>query len=201
MAIFVELASGCIIFDCQSWHISHPNKLCYDRAMRFTFLALLQQEPTHGYGIKEAFEKTFGNLWPPLNMGQIYTALQGLEKDGYVKGRKVSQNRRRNKRVYKVTEAGEAALQAWAADTGPELNLKNEFYMKLILARATGLMDPITLIRDLRAKKLTALAQLNGSGLGLDETELLLLEGAVLHLKADLEWLEMCETYFLRGKS
>ena len=51
--------------------------------VRHSLLALLSAGPTHGYGLKTEFEAATGDVWP-LNVGQVYTTLGRLERDGLV---------------------------------------------------------------------------------------------------------------------
>ena len=50
-------------------------------SVRHALLALLGQGPRHGYGLKHEFEARLGQTWP-LNVGQVYTTLARLERDG-----------------------------------------------------------------------------------------------------------------------
>jgi DNA-binding PadR family transcriptional regulator len=50
-------------------------------SVRFGLLALLAEQPAHGYRLKTAFEQRTGGSWA-LNIGQVYTTLQRLERDG-----------------------------------------------------------------------------------------------------------------------
>ena len=52
-------------------------------AVREGLLALLQDEPRYGYQLKTEFESATGGVWP-LNVGQVYTTLDRLERDGFV---------------------------------------------------------------------------------------------------------------------
>ena len=74
-----------------------------------------RQGPAHGYELKQALEQRFGAVLPPLNAGQIYTTLSRLERDGLVDDDAVAQNGRPNKRVYRLTDAGQAELRSWVA--------------------------------------------------------------------------------------
>jgi hypothetical protein len=71
--------------------------------------------------------------------------------------------------------------------------------MKLLSARATDLVNPRQLIDDQRAQYLQSLRDLNALSLqpeiAEDPSKVILIQGAVLHLKADLEWLELCEDF------
>ena len=130
--------------------------------MRFPLLALLANGPAHGYELKQAMEQRFGSVLPPLNAGQIYTTLSRLERDGLVDDDAVAQNGRPNKRVYQLTEAGPRwSCGGWVADATPAARLKDDFFMKLVLARAAGIADPLELIDRQRAAYLQALRELD----------------------------------------
>jgi DNA-binding PadR family transcriptional regulator len=162
--------------------------------MRYALLALLGEGSTYGYELKQAFERLFRPVWPPINVGQIYTTLGRLERDGLVSSREVEQSRRPDKRVYELTGEGKAALANWMTAPVEGAHLKDEFFMKLVLASLAG-TNAIQLVDRQRNKYLQALRDLDTLAL---ETEAesparLLIEGAILHLQADLKWLDRCE--------
>ncbi len=169
--------------------------------MRFPLLALLANGPAHGYELKQALEQRFGSVLPPLNAGQIYTTLSRLERDGLVDDDAVAQNGRPNKRVYRLTEQGRVELSGWVANSTPQTRLKDDFFIKLVLARAAQIADPLELIDRQRAAYLQALRDLDdvAAQAGGDETAALLVEGAALHLEADLKWLDLCEQRMTNG--
>ena len=162
--------------------------------MRSLFLALLADESRYGYEIKQALEQEFGESLPALNAGQIYSTLARLERDGLVVGQSVEGDSRR-KRVYELTEAGRAALTDWIATPVPGTRLKDEFFMKLVILASAGLADPKALIAGQRREYLQSLRDLDAmlATDGAKPAAELLAEGAVLHLKADLEWLDLIE--------
>src|ERR1700712_2104043 len=106
--------------------------------MPFPLLALLPAGPAHGYELKQALEQRFGSVLPPLNAGQVYTTLGRLQRDGLVDDDAVAQNGRPNKRVYRLTHEGQAELDRWVEDATPSPRLKDDFFIKLVLARAAG---------------------------------------------------------------
>jgi DNA-binding PadR family transcriptional regulator len=162
--------------------------------MKFPILALLVASPAHGYELKQQLEGHFGAALPPLNTGQIYTALARLERDGLVAGDAVAEDSR-NKRVYRATEAGRAAVDDWVLQPSQGTRLRDEFFMKLILAGRTGIAPPAALIERQRAEYLQALRDLDRLAVAAngDVAQSLLIEGAALHLEADLKWLDLCE--------
>jgi DNA-binding PadR family transcriptional regulator len=166
--------------------------------MRYPFLALLADRPAHGYELKQALEQRFGATLPPLNAGQIYTTLARLERDGLVRGSDVPDDSRQ-KRVYELTDAGRRALEEWVEKPTPATRLRDEFFMKLVLAGDSGIADPRRLIERQRREYLQALRDLaalapNGN------VASLLAEGAALHLEADLKWLDLCEERLLEER-
>jgi hypothetical protein len=73
--------------------------------------------------------------------------------------------------------------------------LRDDFFMKLVLAHSMGLADPAELIARQRAAYLRSLGELERvlAGAGADGATALVVEGAALHLEADLKWLDRCE--------
>jgi DNA-binding PadR family transcriptional regulator len=173
--------------------------------LRYPFLALLAKSPAHGYELKQAFEELFGDVWPELNFGQVYTTLARLERDGLVRGQEVAQEHRRDKKVYEVTLSGEEALRDWIADPVDGPWLKDEFFMKLVLAQVTGAADERELIERQRRAYMQTLHDLNEQARrhrGEDAwVPSLLIEGAALHLDADLKWLDLYEEALLARRT
>jgi len=178
--------------------------------MRNTLLALLAEGAAHGYELKQGIEQIFGDAWPPLNIGQVYTTLGRLERDGLVASSHVPQAGRPDKRVYELSDAGREEVRRWLVEPVSGPRLKDEFFTKLILARLPGVAalnghtDPAALIARQRRDYLQTLRDLNGlllkqySG-GSPTSAALLIEGAILHLEADLKWLDLCEQRLTEG--
>jgi DNA-binding PadR family transcriptional regulator len=167
-----------------------------DGIVRQPLLALLAKEPAHGYELKLALEQTFGQAYPSPNIGQVYVTLKRLEQDGLVRSQDVEQTTRPNKRVYELTPAGRAALSAWVDEPGDGPRIRDEFFIKLILAPMAGLADRMALMNKQRRHYLSLmrrLTELLADTDPADTTARLLIEGAVLHLQADLDWLERCQ--------
>lgn len=163
--------------------------------MRLMLLALLAKEPAHGYELKQALEQIFGSAYPSPNIGQIYVTLGRLEKDGLVRAVDVEQSNRPNKKVYYLTAAGREILDTWV-DEPTEVRVRDEFFMKLVLAPMTGIADRMAMINRQRRHYLGLMRDLNELAQQTDpgnRVALLLVEGAMLHLQADLDWLERCQ--------
>lgn len=164
--------------------------------MRLALLALLAKGQAHGYELKQALESRLGAAYPQLNIGQIYVTLSRLEKAGLIRGKDVEQSGRPNKRTYELTPAGHEAVAAWLEETSDEPRVRDEFFMKLALAQVTGMADPVGLINKQRRHYLNLMRTMSRLE-GIEQPEnpfpRLLIEGAILHLQADLDWLEKCQ--------
>ncbi|MEW1657403.1 PadR family transcriptional regulator [Streptomyces sp. NPDC093707] len=164
--------------------------------MRLPLLALLANGPAHGYELKHALEALLGAAYPRPNVGQIYVTLGRLAKTGLIVGEEVEQPDRPNKRIYRITDAGREAVHAWFEDAIVEPRIRDEFFMKLALASRSGATSKTALISKQRRHYLKSLRELSRLAASEDRDNRvahLLIEGALLHLQADLEWLERCQ--------
>ncbi|KUL51511.1 PadR family transcriptional regulator [Streptomyces sp. NRRL F-4489] len=164
--------------------------------MRLPLLALLVSGPAHGYELKQALEALLGAAYPRPNIGQIYVTLGRLEKAGLIQGEDVEQPDRPNKRTYRITAAGRETVAAWYEAATVEPRVRDEFFMKLALAQHSGAADRTLLIRKQRRRYLHRMRELTRLAVSADRDNRiahLLIEGAMLHLQADLEWLERCQ--------
>lgn len=167
-------------------------------------LALLATGPAHGYELKLAAEATLGAAAAPINIGQIYTTLQRMERDGLVSVLPVAQDGKPDKKVHGLTEAGRAALLAWLdAPLGtPRQRGRDDVYTRILFAAQPAVAALLpggvgTLIarqrRDtlLQVRDLTQ--RLNSTPRG--SSGALLLEGALLQLEGELRWLDLCDAH------
>jgi DNA-binding PadR family transcriptional regulator len=79
-------------------------------------LGLLSQGPRSGYDLRKAVESSVGLFWAPAK-SQIYAVLPSLVEAGFATVRKVAQDQRPDKSVYRLTTAGRVALKAWLEET------------------------------------------------------------------------------------
>jgi DNA-binding PadR family transcriptional regulator len=171
-----------------------------DGIVRQPLLALLAKEPAHGYELKLALEQIFGQAYPSPNIGQIYVTLKRLEQDGLVRSQDVEQTTRPNKRVYELTPAGREALRSWAEEPSEGPRVRDEFFFKLVLAPMSDLADRMELMNRQRRHYfgiMRNLTQMQADSDPADTPARLLIEGAILHLQADLDWLERCQEELL----
>jgi DNA-binding PadR family transcriptional regulator len=158
-------------------------------------LALLAKEPSHGYELRARIERALGPLAEGFNAGQMYVTLGRLESAGLVTSARETAADRPERRTYELTPAGRDRVAGWLTDeTWPRPDLTN-FHLKLVVASAGGLADPVEvigaqrreLVRRLREAQRAAMAEAD------DSDASLLLEGVVLRIEADLTWLDACE--------
>ncbi|NUS08396.1 MAG: PadR family transcriptional regulator, partial [Nonomuraea sp.] len=108
----------------------------------------------------------------------------------------VEQSNRPNKKVYYLTAKGRDVLTLWVDEPTEGPRVRDEFFMKLVLAPLTGIADRMALISRQRRHYLSLMSDLNdllSRTAPADRVALLLIEGAMLHLQADLDWLERCQ--------
>ena len=164
--------------------------------MQDVVLALLAKEPVHGYELRGRMRDALGPLGEAMNAGQIYVTLTRLAKAGMVTSERAEgRPDRPDRRVYALTPAGQERVASWLAEVSwPRPDLA-EFHLKLVAAATARLADPVALVDTQRREVLRRLRDAQRAALdrSVDPVAGLLLEGVVLRLRADLEWLEACE--------
>ena len=95
-------------------------------------LALLSEGPKYGLQLRQDFEAQTGEVWP-LNVGQVYTTLQRLERDGLAESQDDAADS--PQRSFRITPEGEVELAAWLR-TPPDLAAppRDELVMKVLVA-------------------------------------------------------------------
>ncbi|GGS58596.1 transcriptional regulator [Planobispora rosea] len=160
-------------------------------AIRQGLLALLSMGPRYGYQLRTEFEASTGATWP-LNIGQVYTTLSRLERDGLVApGEQDDQGRV----VYSITEAGRAELERWLSTPVTQSDRpRDELVIKLAMA-VTARADVRPVIQAQRTATMRTLQELvrakrvNGAG----AAQLLVLESMIFQAEAEQRWLDHCE--------
>jgi DNA-binding PadR family transcriptional regulator len=101
-------------------------------SVRHALLALLSEGPKYGLQLRQEFEARTGEVWP-LNVGQVYTTLQRLERDGMVESDDVADDG--PQKGFRITAAGEEELGSWLR-TPPDLSSppRDELVIKVLIA-------------------------------------------------------------------
>lgn len=165
-------------------------------AVREGLLALLDEGPQHGYQLKTAFEEATGGVWP-LNVGQVYTTLDRLERDGLVLVAITDDDAAQ--KTYSITAAGREELGAWwVAVPSDDPPPRDELMLKTLMAIERGREHALGVITKHRTA-LTALLQVRRleRRRGADARSLaatLVTDALVVRAEADLRWLDICES-------
>ena len=161
-------------------------------SVRHGLLALLAEGPSYGYQLRTRLEARTGGTWP-LNIGQVYTTLSRLERDGLVEATGAD-----GQATYRITEAGRAAVAAWFA--GPvdrPAAVRDELAIKLALAVDSPAVDASRIVRVQRAATARAVRELvglrSGADAGADLAWTLVLDALIFQAEAELRWLDQCE--------
>ncbi len=101
-------------------------------SVRHSLLALLSEGPKYGFQLRQEFEASTGDVWP-LNVGQVYTTLQRLERDGLAASDDSDADERQ--RNYRITPQGDEELARWLR-TPPDLSEppRDELVIKILVA-------------------------------------------------------------------
>jgi DNA-binding PadR family transcriptional regulator len=163
-------------------------------SVRHSLLAILAEHPTHGYGLKAAFEQSTANAWP-LNVGQVYTTLARLERDGLVESEGLDDGPRQ---TWRITEAGRTQLAGWyASPVAEDPPPRDELAIKVLLAVAAEAEDVGAILMDQRAATMDRLQEYTRQKMRADpDRELpwvLLLDALILKAEAEVKWIDLCE--------
>ena len=176
-------------------------------SIRYGLLALLEQDPRYGYQLRAEFERATGSTWP-LNVGQVYTTLSRLERDGLVQAQGEDGEGRTR---YAITAEGRGELRSWFdRPVEPTERPRDELAIKLALAVTLPDVDVTRIVQTQRTailrrlQELTRLkaeqqGQVGGSGGAADLSWSLVLESLRFNADAELRWLDHCEGSVLRA--
>ena len=166
-------------------------------AVREGLLALLDEGPSYGYQLKTGFEAATGGVWS-LNVGQVYTTLERLERDGLVAEEPRAEPNGATQRSYRLTEDGVAVLGAWW-ETVPdnEPPPRDELMLKVLLAVGHGRDHALEVITRQRSALMTLLQERRRATRTTAPTSslaaALVSDALVVRAEADLRWLDLCE--------
>jgi DNA-binding PadR family transcriptional regulator len=163
-------------------------------SVRHALLALLSEGPRYGLQLREEFEARTGEVWP-LNVGQVYTTLQRLERDGLVQSDESGDEG--PQKGFRITEAGAAELASWLR-TPPDLSSppRDELVMKVLVATQVPGVD----VRDVIQAHRRYLVQLMQQWTRIKEDEAesdlnlaLVVDAELFRLDAVIRWLDAAD--------
>jgi len=160
-------------------------------SVRHALLGLLSEGPKYGHQLRQEFEERTGDVWP-LNVGQVYTTLQRLERDGLVETEGPADET--PQRTYRITSAGAAELESWFR-TPPDLTSppRDELVIKVLMAVSLPDVD-VDEILQVHRRYLVELMQ-QWTRLKEDEAEFdlslaLVVDAELLRLDSVVRWLD-----------
>ena len=171
-------------------------------SIKHSLLALLATGPRHGYQLRAEFEQRTGGTWP-LNVGQVYSTLQRLQRDGLVEPSGEPEDDGRI--AYRLTTQGRAEVDDWFrtpvdATTDP----RDELAIKLALGIGVDHVDLAGLVQLQRAAGLRRLQELTRLKREADESDLaweLVLDRLVFTVEAQVRWLDHVEGRLGRARA
>ena len=157
-------------------------------------LALLSEGPKYGQRLQGEFEARTGEVWP-LNVGQVYTTLQRLERDGLVETSDGEDERARKR--YRITAAGSQELADWLR-TPPDLvpPPRDELVIKVLVALQVSGADIDEILQVHRRHVIEVMQRYTQvkSAAAQDDVALALVADAELfRLEAIVRWLDAAE--------
>ncbi len=191
-------------------------------SVRQALLALLEQGPMYGYQLRAEFEQRTGATWP-LNVGQVYTTLTRLERDGLVESAEDAEAADQGAAqgashgaIYRVTPAGRDEVSAWFTTPVPRTQPpRDELAIKLAIAVTVPGVDVGRVIQQQRSATMAALqdyTRLKRGGRAAapedratepkgraDMAWSLVLDSLVFGAEAEIRWLDHCESRLRRA--
>ena len=170
-------------------------------SVRLGLLALLAEEDMYGAQLRAEFEQRTGSTWP-LNIGQVYTTLSRLERDGLVDQAGPDEEGRI---AYAITAAGRAEVDGWwLTPVDRSSSPRDELVIKLALSVTAAGVDVPAVVQSQRTatlrhlRDLTALKRKRSSDDGTDLAWLLVLDNLVFSAEAEVRWLDHVEATLAR---
>lgn len=168
-------------------------------SVAMSLLAILDEGPGYGLQLKNEFEARTASVWP-LNVGQVYTTLARLERDGFVRSRPDD-----GEKTYDITPAGRARLDAWFAEPSQSsVRSRDELVLKLVMSLTRAGVDPQDVIQAQRKAAVSEMQDYTrlkrDAGVDGDVGWLFLLDSLIFQAEARVRWLDACEARLRRPR-
>jgi DNA-binding PadR family transcriptional regulator len=163
-------------------------------SVRHALLGLLAEGPKYGLQLREEFEARTGEVWP-LNVGQVYTTLQRLERDGLVQSDDAAQDG--PQKAFRITADGEAELAGWLR-TPPDMTAppRDELVMKVLVAMrvpGTNVHDVIQVHRRYLVELMQQWTRIKEAEAEFDLSLALVVDAELFRLDAVIRWLDAAD--------
>jgi|SRR5579875_2183596 len=169
-------------------------------SVRHAMLALLSEGPKYGLQLREEFEARTGEVWP-LNVGQVYTTLQRLERDGLAESGE--DDGEGPQKAFRITAAGERELARWLR-LPPDLSSppRDELVMKVLIALHVPSADVHVVIQAHRRYLVELMQQwtrIKEDDAGSDLNMSLAVDAELFRLDSVVRWLDAAEARIRRA--
>ncbi len=169
-------------------------------SVSMSILAILDEGPSYGLQLKTEFEGRTGGVWP-LNVGQVYTTLDRLERDGLARlAGGAGEDSRHH--VYEITDEGRAKLRDWFSfDQHVGAPPRNGLVLKLVMATSHPEVEAAAVIQSERKAAVQLLQEytrLKSDDAGADLGWHFLLDSLIFQTEARVRWLDACEARLAR---
>jgi DNA-binding PadR family transcriptional regulator len=171
-------------------------------SVKASILAVLTMGECHGYQLRQEIESRTGGSWQ-INIGQIYSTLERLERDGLVE---TTESNEQGQTRYRATDAGVAEATEWLTTAIPSsAETRNELAVKLALAVTIPGCDVEKLVNAQRVQTMRTLQALTATKREVDQADaselpwLLIADLNIFNCEAELRWLEHIEGTLARS--
>ena len=160
-------------------------------SVRHALLALLSEGPKYGLQLRQEFEARTGEVWP-LNVGQVYTTLQRLERDGLVESD--GGDAEGPQKGFRITDAGGEELAGWLRTPGDiSAPPRDELVIKVLIALTLPDVDVQEVVQVHRRHLIEAMQQytrLKADAADDDVSLALVIDAELFRLDAAVRWLD-----------
>jgi DNA-binding PadR family transcriptional regulator len=169
-------------------------------SVRHALLALLSEGPKYGLQLREEFEARTGEVWP-LNVGQVYTTLQRLERDGLVESDDTAPDG--PQKSFRITAEGQRELASWLR-TPPDLAAppRDDLVMKVLVAMrvpGTNVHDVVQIHRRYLVELMQQWTRIKEAEAESDLSLALAVDAELFRLDAVIRWLDAADARIKRA--
>jgi DNA-binding PadR family transcriptional regulator len=175
--------------------------LDHKMSVRHALLALLSEGPKYGLQLREEFEARTGEVWP-LNVGQVYTTLQRLERDGLIESDDAADEG--PQKGFQITAEGAEELAGWLR-TPPDLSSppRDELVIKVLVAMrlpGANTSEVIQVHRRYLVELMQQWTRLKEDEAGLDLSFALVVDAELFRLDSVVRWLDTADGRIKRAR-
>lgn len=168
-------------------------------SVRHALLALLSEGPKYGLQLRHEFEERTGEVWP-LNVGQVYTTLQRLERDGLIESD--GEDEAGPQKSFRITADGSTELSVWLS-TPPDLSAppRDELVIKVLVAMRVPGIEVGEVIQRHRRHVVELMQEWTKvkRDAGADEVSLpLIVDAELFRLDSVIRWLDAADARLRR---